>query len=83
MIYEMKKEMLMKKNNVNCYTGPSSKATRPPAARKTGITIESQTQEIQIYRVIQEETSTFWEVIVWSLCESSYEHVSNSEWLSR
>lgn len=65
MIYEMKKETLMKKNNINFYAGPTSKGTKPPAEGKTGITVESQTQILQTYRVIHEETSVFWEVIVW------------------
>jgi len=38
-----------------------------------------------LYRVIQEETSMFWEVIVLVSVRKngSYEHVSNSKWLPR
>jgi hypothetical protein len=38
-----------------------------------------------IYRMIQEERSIFWEVIELIVLEKggSYEHVFNSEWLTR
>ena len=54
--------------------------------RKYGTYIRTATVIIMlIYRVIQEEMSVFWEVIVSvsarNIC--SHEHVSNSEWISR
>ena len=38
-----------------------------------------------LYRVIQEKRAIFWEMIVSVVVrnKSSYEHVSNSEWLPR
>jgi len=38
-----------------------------------------------LYRMIKEENSIFWGVIAWVMVRknSSYEHVSNSEWLPR
>ena len=43
-------------------------------------------ESARLYRVVQEETSVFWEVIVsviFKKKKGSYEHVSNSEWLPR